>query len=80
METFTTDPETFLKIRKVLATAQRDIRKLLHAEAAATRQASSAAPQLMSEGEACESDPDCSDPNTECCDGICVPKNACNIA
>jgi hypothetical protein len=80
METFTTDPETFLKIRKVLATAQRDIRKLIHAEAAVTRQAPSTSPQLMAEGAACDTDQDCSDPDLECCDGICVPRNACNIA
>jgi hypothetical protein len=85
METFTTNPETFLKIRKVLATAQRDIRKLLHAEATATRQAPSPAPspspQLMSsEGAVCDIDQDCGDPGLECCEGLCVPKGACNIA
>jgi hypothetical protein len=80
METFTTDPETFLEIRQVLAAAQRDIRKLLRAEVAATRQAPSPSPQLMSEGAVCDVDQDCGDPDLECCEGICVPKNACNIA
>lgn len=78
METLTTKPDqkTFLAIRKILAKAVNDIHKLVEAE----RRTRSAAPQVMSEGAACDADQDCNDPNMECCDGICVPKNACNIA
>lgn len=88
MEVLTTNPKHFLAIRKILATAVSEINALVHdrpkaehiAAAKQKRSAAAAAPQMMSEGITCDVDADCGDPDLECCDGICVPRNACNIA
>jgi hypothetical protein len=86
MEVVTTDPEQFLNIRRILAAALREINGLVPrpsddaAEVAQSRTRSAPSQMMMSEGAACDVDADCGNPNFECCDGICVPKNACNIA
>lgn len=84
LEVVSTDQEHFEKIRKILAKAVSEINALEHpkpdAKRAELRRSAPPPPLTMSEGAACDSDPDCGDPNYECCDGVCVPRNACNIA
>jgi hypothetical protein len=85
LEVVFSNPDHFKSIRKILAKAVSEINALEHPRpdakrATALRSSGSPPPLTMSEGEFCDLDADCGDPGLECCDGVCVPRNACNIA
>ena len=85
LEVVSTNSKHFLDIRKILAKAVSEINALEHSKpsakrVAALRGSASPPPLMMSQGESCDADADCGDPDLECCQGVCVPRNACNIA